>query len=68
MIFEFKNAIEARLAYYDDYEDVLDTACNDPDAPDDCTYGITGGLMYLGTVDACKDAIGFPMNLFIFEK
>ena len=69
VIYEFKNSIKALQAYNDDYEDALKLAADDlPEDYGEATYGISGKLLYVGTVDACKDAFGFPMNLFIKEK
>lgn len=69
VLYEFENAIKALQAYNNDYKDAIKAACDElKDEGLDPTYGISGKIIYLGTVDACKIAFGFPMNLFIKEK
>ena len=70
IIIEFDNSIKALIAYFEDYKDAikeyLDEEGEDYDL--EFTYGIDGSIIYFGTVDAAKIALGFPANLFVFEK
>ena len=52
---DYLEEIEDEMNYYGDHEE-------------DVTYGRKGKVVYWGTVDAVKDALGFPANLFITKK
>ena len=62
---KFKKSSEANDAYknakknWDDFSE---------DAEGDLTYGKQGNVIYFGSVDAVKTALGFPSNIFVFEK
>ena len=58
----FFDAIEAYENAKDNWDDFSE------DAEDGLTYGKQGSVIYIGTVDAVKDALSFPANLFVFEK
>ena len=64
--FEFADKRTANDAYSqleDNYDDLKSK--NDLNY---CTYGKKGNVVYFGTVDAVKDALGRPASLFVREK
>ena len=63
--FEFKNAEEANDAYEDLKENWKEYT---KDSKSKSTYGKSGNVVYFGTVQGVKDALGFPNSLLVFEK
>ena len=58
----FFDAISAYESAKDNWDDFSE------DADGELTFGKQGSVLYIGTVDAVKDALSFPANLFVFEK
>ena len=57
----------------EDYEDFLDDWDDTKEDAEEegynkLTYGKKGNVIYYGTVQGVKDALGFPMSLFVFKK
>jgi hypothetical protein len=64
---EFESASDASDAY-DSLKDAWDEYTEDADDDVKVTYGKSGKVVYFGTVQGVKDALGFPSNLLVFKK
>ena len=63
--FEFEDNDDASDAYEDLQENWDEYS---KDSKSKSTYGKSGNVVFFGTVQGVKDAIGFPNSLLVFEK
>ena len=62
---EFKTTADLNDCYDELLEAAEDWA---DDSEDDMAYGKSGKIVYVGTLQACKDAVGFPSSIFVTAK
>ena len=63
--FDFKNESDAEDAF-ESFEDSWEAYSEN--SKSETTYAKNGTIIYFGTVQGVKDALGFPASLFISEK